>query len=248
MSVHRFKYPDPPAAAAACAHNILAELETVIAGGVHASLAISGGTTPALMFREMAKQSFRWDRVHLFWVDERAVPPSDSQSNYKLADENFITPANFPRGNVHRVPAERGPQEAVRLYIDDIRDFFGSRESEIPRFDVIHRGVGPDAHTASLFPGEPLIDDREGIAAAVWVEKMSQRRITLLPAVLLAARHTVVLAAGEDKAVAVRQIFSEPYEPKKCPSQLGLNGAGNLTWFLDEAAAKLIDCGTGLCS
>lgn len=240
MTLHRLKYPDPAAAAAACAHHILARLETATGAGAQASLAISGGTTPALMFREMARQKFRWDRVHLFWVDERAVPPSDPQSNYRLADENFITPANFPPANVHRVQAELSPEEAAGRYVEDIRKFFGLGESEIPQFDVIHRGMGPDAHTASLFPGEPLIDDRDGIVAAVWVEKMKQWRITLLPAVLLAARDVVVLAAGEDKAVPVQRIFTEPFEPKKYPSQLGLDGGGNLTWFLDEAAARLI--------
>jgi 6-phosphogluconolactonase len=241
MSIHRFKYPDPTAAAAACARNIFEELETALSGNSTATLAISGGSTPALMFREMNHRRFDWDRVHLFWVDERGVPPTDPQSNYKLADENFITPAHFPRRNVHRVQAELRPDEAARRYVNEIREFFGLGPSELPHFDVIHRGMGPDAHTASLFPGERLIDDREGVAAAVWVEKMSQWRITLLPAVLLAAKHTVVLAAGADKAAAVRDIFTQPYDPKKYPSQLGFHDGRGVTWFLDEAAARLID-------
>lgn len=241
MSIHRYKYQDTAEAAEAAARNILAELENAIAGDGTATLAISGGTSPALMFRQMAKQPFGWDHVHLFWVDERAVPPTDPQSNYKMADENFIAPAHFPRRNVHRVQAELRPEEAAKRYVNEIREFFGIQEGEIPHFDVIHRGVGPDAHTASLFPGEPLIDDREGIAAAVWVEKMSQWRITLLPAVLLAARHTIVLATGKDKAAAVHAIFNEPYDPKKYPAQLGFHYGRSVTWFLDEAAASLID-------
>src|ERR1017187_4750749 len=240
MRIHRFKYPDPPAAAVACARNILAELETALSGNGTATLAISGGSTPELMFREMSRQRFDWERTHLFWVDERAVPSTDPQSNYKLADENFITPAHFPRRNVHRIQAELRPGEAAKRSVNEIREFFGIPASDMPHFDVIHRGVGPDAHTASLFPGEPLIDDREGIAAAVWVEKMTQWRITLLPGVLLAARHTVVLAAGAGKAAAVRDIFTEPYDPKKYPSQLGFHDGRGATWFLDEAAARLI--------
>ena len=90
----------------------------------------------------------------------------------------------------------------------------------MPRFDVVHRGMGPDAHTASLFPGEPLIDDREGIAAAVYVEKFHQWRVTLLPGALLAAKHTVFLVAGDDKAEAVRAVFQEEYDPKKYPAQI----------------------------
>ncbi len=236
MSIHRFTYPSPAAAAEACARNILGQLETAVGGDGTATLAVSGGSTPALMFREMAKQPFVWERVHLFWVDERTVPPTDAQSNYKLADENFIGPAHFPRRNVHRIQAELRPDDAARRYVEEIREFFGLRESALPHFDVIHRGVGPDAHTASLFPGEPLIDDREGIAAAVWVEKLSQWRITLLPGVLMAAHCTVVLAAGADKAEAVHNIFQQTYDPKKYPSQLGLHDGRSITWFLDEAA------------
>ena len=241
MSIHRHKYPDAADAAAACARNLLGQLEAAIGGEGNASLAISGGTTPALMFREMAKQRFAWDHVHLFWVDERSVPPSDPQSNYRMADENFITPAHFPRRNVHRIQAELRPEEAARVYVQEIRDFFGLDADALPHFDVIHRGIGPDAHTASLFPGEPLIEDREGIAAAVWVEKLSQWRITLLPGVLAAAHATVVLAAGADKAEAVHDIFNEPYDPKKYPAQLGLHLGRGVTWFLDDAAAGQID-------
>lgn len=241
MSIHRFKYPDAAAAAEACARNIFAELETALGGESTATLAISGGSTPALMFREMSRQRFKWDRVHLFWVDERGVPPTGSQSNYKLADETFITPAHFPSRNVHRVQAELPPAEAARRYEEDIRAFFGLGPSGLPHFDVIHRGMGPDAHTASLFPGEPLIDDRENIAAAVWVGKMSQWRITLLPGVLLAARHTVVLAAGADKAEAIHNVFTQPHDPKRYPSQLGFHDGCGVTWFLDGAAARLID-------
>ena len=131
------------------------------------------------------------------------------------------------------------PEVAARRYEEDIRNFFGLEPGEMPHFDVIHRGMGPDAHTASLFPGEPLIDDRQGIAAAVYVAKLAQWRITLLPGVLEAARSTAMLVTGPDKAEALRAVFQEPYEPKKYPAQLGSRG-GAVTWFLDQAAARLI--------
>lgn len=241
MSVHRFQYSTAAAAAAACARNILTQLATAAAGGGTATLAVSGGSSPALMFREMAKEPFDWSRLHLFWVDERPVPPGDPQNNYKLAYDNLIAPAHFPHRNVHRVQTELAPAAAAGRYAQDIRDFFGISEGDVPHFDVVHRGIGADAHTASLFPGEPLIEDREGIAAAVWVEKMSTWRITLLPAVLLAAHTTVVLATGEDKAQAVHQVFEEPYEPLKYPAQLGFHDGRSVTWFLDAGAARLID-------
>ena len=120
------------------------------------------------MFEYFANTEFDWNPVQLFWVDERGVPPTDSESNYKMAADAWLDPSNFPASNIHRVMAELDPKEAAALYTKEIRKVFQLGSTELPRFDVIHRGMGPDAHTASLFPGDPLIDDREGIAAAVW--------------------------------------------------------------------------------
>jgi 6-phosphogluconolactonase len=193
------------------------------------------------MFEYMAAQSFRWERVHLFWVDERAVPPSDSLSNFKLANETLIEPAGIPAANVHRILGELHPEEAARRYVLDIQDHFQLASGELPRFDVIHRGIGPDVHTASLFPGEPLIGNRDGIAAAVYVEKLKSWRITLLPGVLIAARTNVVLAAGADKAGPVARIFHGPYDPFRYPAQGVPNEPGKVEWFLDEAAAARME-------
>lgn len=241
MNVRRNRYPDLPAAARACAQEILAQLGAALRARGAATLAVSGGSSPAPMFEELARQPFDWDRVHLFWVDERAVPETDPQSNYRLAWECWIAPAQIPRRNVHPVETGYPPAEAAQRYASQIRDFFRLPPGGLPRFDVIHRGIGADAHTASLFPGEPLIGDRERIAAAVWVEKLAQWRVTLLPGVLLNARYTAVLAAGADKAEAVRTGFAEPYDPQQRPAQLGLREGGAMTWFLDEAAARLLD-------
>jgi 6-phosphogluconolactonase len=174
-------------------------------------------------------------------VDERCVPPTDVASNYKLADDFLIHPAHIPGRNVHRILGELTPATAAKRYAGEVRDFFGLEEGEMPRFDVVHRGMGPDAHTASLFPGEPLIDDREGIAAAVYVEKFHQWRVTLLPGALLAAKHTVFVVAGDDKAEAVRAVFQEEYDPKKYPAQIASHHGRGVTWFLDEAAARLME-------
>ena len=240
MSTHHHVYPDPQKASEACAHSIVALLEDRLSSESTATLAISGGSTPKLMFPELAKAKLSWRDIHLFWVDERGVPPTDPQSNYLLAEQYLIHLAHIPKANVHRVHAELRPDEAAQRYADEIREFFGLAPGELPHFDVVHRGVGPEAHTASLFPGEPLIDDRENIAAAVYVEKVSQWRITMLPGALLAARHTVMLVAGEDKADAVRAIFEDPYDPKKYPAQITAHHGRSVTWFLDEAAARLM--------
>jgi 6-phosphogluconolactonase len=238
--MHWYSYPDPRAAAAAAARNILMQLDNTLAGKDSATLALSGGSTPKLLFEELVKANYGWQRVHLFWVDERAVPPTDPMSNYRLAEQNLITPAHIPRRNIHRIPAELPPERAAEHYIEDIRDFFQVEEGQLPHFDIVQRGMGPDAHTASLFPGEPLIQDREGIAAAVFVEKLNQRRITLLPGVLLAAKHTVCLVTGEDKAEAVRAVFTEEYDPMRYPSQIVSHHGRGVVWFFDDAASRFL--------
>lgn len=241
MSVHWHAYESTAAAAESCSRHILALLEEALAGQGDATLAISGGSTPKLLFERLSAAAFDWRRVHIFWVDERPFPPSDSQSNYKLAEEHLIRPARIPHRNLHRICGELPPPKASRRYVDDLREYFDLPDGEIPHFDVVHLGLGPDAHTASLFPGEKLIEDREQLAAAVHVEKLSQWRVTLLPAVLLAARHTVFLTAGEDKAAAVRNVFREPYAPLQYPAQLVSHHGRRITWFLDSAAAERMD-------
>lgn len=230
------KFADAEAAASACAGQILDWLRESLENSGFASLAISGGSSPRRMFEIFAGTPFEWDRVHLFWVDERAVPPSDAQSNFKFAQDAWLRPGSFPAPNIHRVLAELDPAAAVSRYTEDIQKFFGLADGELPHFDVIHRGMGPDAHTASLFPGEPLIEDRLGIAAAVWVEKFQQWRITLLPGALLAARHTALLVAGSDKAAALRSVLNESFHPLRYPAQIA-SGPGTV-WFVDTAAAQ----------
>lgn len=241
MSVRRFTAPDPPGAAEACAHHVISVLDETLAGQEFATFAVSGGSTPRLLFERLASTRFPWDRVHLFFVDERCVPPTDPASNYKLVEEHLIRAGHIPHRHVHRIAGEIPPKVAASRYSSEIRDFFGLNDAEMPHFDLIHRGMGPDAHTASLFPGESLIDDREGITGAVFVPKFNQWRVTLLPGVLLAAKHTVFLVAGEDKAEAVRAVFREEYDPKKYPAQMASHHGRGVTWFLDEAAAKLMD-------
>ncbi len=232
---HLKRFADARRAAAACGSQIFEWLGEAMLERESASLAISGGTSPKVMFELFAQAPFDWERVHLFWVDERGVPPSDEQSNFKLANDTWLTPGAFPKSNVHRVKAELPAAEAAARYADDIRRHFGPREGELPRFDVIHRGMGPDAHTASLFPGEPMIANRTDIAAAVWVEKFKQWRITLLPGVLEAARHTAMLVTGADKAAPLHAVLHEPLDPMRYPAQIA---SGEKTiWFLDPAAA-----------
>jgi len=240
MSLHWRSYPTAQVAAEASARHILTLLDNALAGQDRATMAVSGGGTPRLLFQELAKARYDWQRVHLFWVDERAVPPTDPESNYRLAEEFLIHPAHIPRRNIHRVASELMAERAAEHYVADIRKFFELEDGELPHFDIVQQGMGPDAHTASLFPGEPLIEDREGIAAAVLAPKAPQWRITLLPGVLLAARHTVFLVAGDDKAEAVRAVFQDDYDPRRLPAQIVSHHGRSVYWFLDDSATRLI--------
>jgi 6-phosphogluconolactonase len=231
MSAAPIVAADAAAAAQACAVRVLALLEDALSRQDAATFAISGGSTPKLLFDQLAASAFPWERVHLFWVDERCVPPTDDASNYKLAYERLIGRARIPDANIHRICGELDPPEAAARYIAGVRGFFHLDGAELPRFDVMHRGMGPDAHTASLFPGSALIEDRSGIAAAVFAPQFNQWRVTLLPGVLEAARNTVLLVAGADKAEALRAVVQAPYDPKRYPAQIAATQA---EWFLDR--------------
>ena len=225
------------ASADECAAFILESLSEALKSQPHATIAISGGKTPSLLFSILAKSDFDWSNVHFFWVDERCVPPTDDQSNFKLANDTLFIPAAISKHNLHRIHGELVPEEAAIRYIEEIQEFFNLQDHELPSFDVVHRGMGPDAHTASLFPGEPLISNRTGIAASVWVEKLRSHRVTLLPGVLLAAKHSVLQVAGADKADALYNVLKGPEDPLQFPCQIAARGSETAVWFLEKAAA-----------
>ena len=228
------------AAAEACGDRILAILDEARRLRGSATLAVSGGSTPRLMFQSMARRSFEWGCVRIYQVDERCVPPNDEQSNFRMTRESLLSKAGIADLQFHRVAGELPPQEAARNYEDAIRRSMNLAAGELPVFDVIQRGMGPDAHTASLFPGEPLISDRTGICAAVWVEKMKQHRVTLLPGVLEKARYTLCLATGAEKATALHAVLRGPFDPMQTPSQIA---SPDTAWYIDKEAAALIRSG-----
>ncbi|MGC2658554.1 MAG: 6-phosphogluconolactonase [Bryobacteraceae bacterium] len=221
-----------------CGHFALQLLANALRTQPVATFALSGGHTPKPMFSVMAKADFDWSNVHIFWVDERCVPPDDDQSNFKMADQALLTPARISKYNVHRVQGEMKPEEGSARYVEDIREFFGLSKEGLPVFDLIHRGMGSDAHTASLFPGDPLIGDRTGIAASVYSTAAHNYRVTLLPGVLLAAKRTVILAAGPDKAVPLKDVLEGPEDPFRYPCQIGTRGTNSAVWFVDRAAVE----------
>jgi 6-phosphogluconolactonase len=238
-------FDTPLAAAEACGDRTLEILAKARSERGMATLAVSGGSTPRLMFQHMAKaakNSSDWSNVHIFQVDERCVPPDHDVSNFRMTKESLLDAVPIPQSQIHRIVGEVAPEEGARLYLDDIRRTFKLGAGELPVFDVIQRGMGPDAHTASLFPGEPLIEDRTGIAAAVFVDKpyiaaVMAHRVTLLPAVLKCARYTLCLATGADKADALNKVLRGDFEPMLYPSQIA---SPDMAWYIDKKAASLL--------
>jgi len=227
-------------AARACGQRAAELLAKRLAESDFATLAVSGGSTPKLMFPVLAASAIDWKRVHLFQVDERRVPPEDAQSNYRLIHAELITPTGIPSENVHRIRGEMWADAAAGRYAEDILRFFRIAPGVSPVFDVVHRGMGAEGHTASLFPGEPLIGDTDRIAAAVTVPVAPLERVTLLPGPLTAARHTLMLVSGSDKAPALRQVLSRKFEPFHFPAQIGTFENPRAEWYVDSAAASLI--------
>ncbi|HXG34852.1 MAG TPA: 6-phosphogluconolactonase [Bryobacteraceae bacterium] len=231
-------YPSPRAAGEACAAHVSSLLDRALLEREHATLAVSGGATARLLFEPLARTGLAWRRIHLFSVDERMVPPSDPQSNFLLAEERLIAPAGIPAENVHRIHGELSPEAAARRYEEEVRSFFGLAAGELPRFDVIHCGLGADGHIASLFPRSPLLDDQTRIAAAACPPHGGPWRVTLLAGPLRAAGEVVFLVTGAEKAEAVRAAIEEPRNPEQYPAHLLRDS--RVTWFLDEGSARLL--------
>jgi 6-phosphogluconolactonase len=204
------------------------------------AIALSGGHTPGKMYSlwaqtEQYRNKTPWDRVHLFWGDERFVPADDPRSNYRMARETLISQVPIPAENVHPMPTNlSSPEECARAYETELLKFFGS---EPPAFDVQLLGIGDEGHTASLFPGSPALGEKVRWVAAVRVAAEPPQRITLTPVVLNQGRNTFFLVAGEGKRAILSAIRDEPAsQPSQYPAAR-IHPAREPVWFLDQAAA-----------
>jgi 6-phosphogluconolactonase len=202
------------------------------------ALALSGGHTPARMYSMWAEKysaQTPWDRVHLFWGDERFVPQANPLSNYNMTREALISRVPIPAANVHPVPTNLpNPQGAAEAYEADLRNFFGAAA---PAFDVQLLGIGVEGHTASLFPGSPALEEKQRWVAAVRAPAEPPDRLTLTPAVLNCGRNTFFLAAGKDKRQILAALRNEQ-DPKVSQYPAArIQPAGPVTWLLDQAAA-----------
>ncbi len=203
------------------------------------SVALSGGSTPKAVYSLLASKyvDFAWNRVFLFFGDERHVPPTDPESNYRMVSETLLSKIAIPSENVYRVAAENPDAAAAALdYEAQLRRFFSLKSGEFPRFDLVLLGMGPDGHTASLFPGSPALDEPSRLVVANWVAKLNAHRITLTFPVLNRAAEAMFLASGADKADMLHQVLEGKSAPP-LPSQRVQPSEGKLLWMLDEAAA-----------
>jgi 6-phosphogluconolactonase len=232
--------PDGAALAAACADYIVEVLGGVLARRDTAHLALSGGSTPravnALLTAEPRRGAIDWSRVVFWFGDERCVPPTDAESNYRMNRETLLDPLGIAPERVHRMHGESEPTSAAADY-----DVVLVRElGERPRLDLILLGMGPDGHTASLFPGTIPALDKDKRCIAHYVPKLDRWRITLTPRAINAAHNVAITAGGAEKADALHGVLDGPRQTDVYPAQLVHPENGELRWFVDAAAgAKL---------
>src|SRR6266481_337084 len=219
-------------------------LDAIAARG-HFSVALSGGNTPRGAYEVIAERQkdtssqLPWDRIFIFWGDERHVPPDHPDSNYRMAREALLSRVPIPAQNVHRVRAELDAAEAAQDYERQLQIHFRLKPDELPRFDLIMLGLGDDGHTASLFPGSAALGETQHLFVANWVEKFRQYRLTLTLPVPDHAGEVLFLVSGGSKAPVVKEILT-PQAEQKYPAQRVQPKAGSLLWFLDQDAANLL--------
>ena len=207
-----------------------------IDGRGRCAISLSGGHTPEKMFalwsQEKYRAAFPWEHAHFFWGDERYVPHADPLSNFGMAKKLLF--ANVS-ANVHPMPTEESdPREAALAYAADMREFFGA---DAPQFDVQLLGLGPEGHTASLFPNNPALDEEEAWVLPVTVAATPPRRLTMTYPVINQARNTFFLVAGESKREILRAIANEPDNAVSQYPAARVKPAGTVVWWLDRAAA-----------
>lgn len=234
---------DAPALQARAKDEVVRVLGEAVAQRGRASLALSGGSTPKGLYRLLAQErGLPWDRVHLFFGDERHVPPDHPESNYRMARETLFEPliqaGALPSANVHRVEAERPAADAADRYQAALEGFFGAGR---PVFDLILLGMGSDGHTASLFPHTPALEERSRQVVANPVAKLSTDRITFTYPVLDAAREVLFLVAGAEKAEPAWHVLRSPEAKVADYPSKGVRPEGRLLYLLDRAAAAQLD-------
>jgi len=250
----RIKYyvePDPDALARRAAHHFVEMASEAVGASGRARIAISGGNTPKEAFQLLADPNgeFRsrmpWSKLDLFWVDERCVPPDNAESNYRMTREALLDHVPLQPHQIHRIEGELEPVVAAARYESALRNTFRLEGAEWPRFDLVALGMGPDGHTASLFPHTAGLHEMTRLAIANHVPQMNTWRVTLTWPVINHASSVFFLIAGADKAEILNQVLTGPRDVERLPSQLIWPVSGILTLILDKAAAALLPATDG---
>jgi 6-phosphogluconolactonase len=219
--------------AMAAAARFVAHASTAIRNQGRFTVALAGGQTPKLTYETLArdfKETVDWTNLHVFFGDERCVPPDDPQSNYRLANDALLSRVGIPDINVHRIHGEDDPVESALAYECELRALFDG--DEWPRFDLVLLGMGSDGHTASLFPGTAALAEKNRWVVANWIEKLGQFRITLTAPAINNANHAWFLVTGAEKAATFNAVTDGPTNPELLPAQLINPHHGSVSWFV----------------
>src|SRR5580698_5176794 len=251
LTVEYFVEPDSAALARRAAQEFVNKVQQAVAARGIARIAISGGSTPKAAFQLLANPAepflaaMPWEKLQLYWVDERTVPPTDADSNYRMTKEALLDHVPLKAEQIHRMEGELEPEVAAARYESELRNSFRLEGAETPRFDIVQLGMGPDGHTASLFPHTAALGEMSRLAVANHVQNKDAWRITLTRPVINRGASVFFLIGGADKAQVLKEVMMGPRDPERLPIQLIQPSGGILTLLLDKAAAALLPATDG---
>ena len=213
------------------------------------SVALSGGSTPKILYSLLANDAalraqLPWDKMYLYFGDERSVGPDDPDSNYRMANETMLSKVPLKPEQVFRVKGEyKDTEKAAQEYEQALRASFKLADGQFPRFDLVLLGMGSEGHTLSLFPGTKALHETKRIVARNWIGKLYTERITLTAPAANQAAHVIFMVTGADKALALEGVLEGPYEPEQLPAQMIQPQSGKLLWLVDAAAGGMLATG-----
>ncbi len=236
-------FPTAAALSVGAAEKIATALSAAhVLGGV-VSLVLSGGSTPRGVYETLATAAYQkridWARLHIFWGDERCVPPDSPESNFRMANQAFLHKVPLPAHHIHRIRGELPPAEAARAYEMELRNVFGIAKKETPRLSLVLLGIGEDGHTASLFPGTPALDEERRLMTEVHVERLNAWRVSMTIPLLARAGTILFLVSGPAKASIVSSVLRKA--GAEFPAAHVAQRAGNVQWYLDRDAASILE-------
>jgi 6-phosphogluconolactonase len=209
------------------------------------SVALAGGSTPKDLYGLLSNNPLQakvpWGKIQFFFGDERHVPPDDRESNFRMATEAMLAKAPIDPKQVHRIKSEKAnTSEAAQEYEQELRESLKLKPDQLPRFDLVLLGMGPEGHTASLFPGTKALREQRRLVVSNWVGKLYTDRITLTPPVLNNAARIIFMAHGAEKAPALKAVLEGPHEPEQLPAQMINPPKGRVVWLVDPSAASML--------